>query len=88
MSDVFVTPPAPRSVRPLAPSGRGWRIFSIIMSVALVMSVVVNLVLFLFVVVLGAGLGSDIEIEAEGPQAAEALAAIEAMVAAKFDEGE
>ena len=37
---------------------------------------------------LGAGLGSDIELEAEGPQAAEALASIEAMVAAKFDEGE
>jgi phosphocarrier protein len=37
---------------------------------------------------LGAGLGSDIEVEAEGPHAAEALGAIEALIAAKFDEGE
>ncbi|MBS0385035.1 MAG: HPr family phosphocarrier protein [Proteobacteria bacterium] len=37
---------------------------------------------------LGAGRGADIEVEAEGPQAAEALDAIEALVAAKFDEGE
>jgi phosphocarrier protein HPr len=37
---------------------------------------------------LGAGAGSEIEVEAEGPLAREALDAIEAMVAAKFDEGE
>jgi phosphocarrier protein len=37
---------------------------------------------------LGAGIGSEIEVEAEGPLAREALDAIEAMVAAKFDEGE
>ena len=37
---------------------------------------------------LGAGIGSEIEVEAEGPLALEALDAIEAMVAAKFDEGE
>jgi phosphocarrier protein len=37
---------------------------------------------------LGAGIGSDIEVEAEGPDAERALDAIEAMVAAKFDEGE
>ncbi len=37
---------------------------------------------------LGAGIGSEIEVDAEGPQALEALDAIEAMVAAKFDEGE
>jgi phosphocarrier protein len=37
---------------------------------------------------LGAGLGSDIEVEAEGPDAERALDAIEALIAAKFDEGE
>jgi phosphocarrier protein len=37
---------------------------------------------------LGAGRGADIEVEAEGPRAVEALDAIEALVAAKFDEGE
>jgi len=37
---------------------------------------------------LGAGIGSEIEVEAEGPLALEALDAVEAMVAAKFDEGE
>ena len=37
---------------------------------------------------LGAGIGSEIEVEAEGPNAAEALDAIEALVAAKFHEGE
>jgi phosphocarrier protein HPr len=37
---------------------------------------------------LGAGLGSDIEIEADGPDAEKALDAIEALVVAKFDEGE
>jgi phosphocarrier protein len=37
---------------------------------------------------LGAGIGSDIEVEAEGPDAARALDAIEALIAAKFDEGE
>ena len=37
---------------------------------------------------LGAGLGQDIEIEARGPQAEQALDAVEALVAAKFHEGE
>ena len=37
---------------------------------------------------LGAGLGSDIEVEANGPNAAAALDAIEALLAAKFHEGE
>ena len=37
---------------------------------------------------LGAGIGSEVEIEAEGPQAEEALAKIEALFANKFDEGE
>ncbi|MGE3142006.1 MAG: HPr family phosphocarrier protein [Hyphomonadaceae bacterium] len=37
---------------------------------------------------LGAGLGSEIEIEADGPDEAEAVAAIAALVSAKFDEGE
>jgi phosphocarrier protein len=37
---------------------------------------------------LGAGIGSDIEVEAEGPDAEKALDAIEALVVAKFDEGE
>jgi phosphocarrier protein len=37
---------------------------------------------------LGAGLGSEIEVSAEGPQAEAALAAIEALVADKFHEGE
>jgi phosphocarrier protein len=37
---------------------------------------------------LGAGIGSDIEVVADGPQAAEALDAIERLVADKFGEGE
>ena len=37
---------------------------------------------------LGAGIGSEIEVEADGPAAAEALDAIEALLAAKFHEGE
>jgi len=37
---------------------------------------------------LGAGLGSEIEVSADGPEAGAALDAIEALVAAKFDEGE
>ncbi|MES1198394.1 MAG: HPr family phosphocarrier protein [Pseudomonadota bacterium] len=37
---------------------------------------------------LGAGQGNEIEVEADGPLAAEALDAIAALVAAKFDEGE
>jgi len=37
---------------------------------------------------LGAGIGSDIEVEAQGPQAGEALEAIAALVADKFGEGE
>jgi phosphocarrier protein HPr len=37
---------------------------------------------------LGAGIGSEIEVDADGPQAAQALDAIEALIAAKFDEGE
>lgn len=35
---------------------------------------------------LGAGVGQEIEVEARGPQAEEALAAVEALVAAKFHE--
>jgi phosphocarrier protein len=37
---------------------------------------------------LGAGIGQEIEIEARGPQAEEALAAVEALVIAKFHEEE
>lgn len=37
---------------------------------------------------LGAGFGSEIEIEADGPDAQEALDAIEALIVAKFHEGE
>jgi phosphocarrier protein len=37
---------------------------------------------------LGAAIGSDIEVEADGPDAEKALDAIEALVVAKFDEGE
>jgi phosphocarrier protein HPr len=37
---------------------------------------------------LGAGIGSTIEVEAEGPDADDAVAAIAALVANKFDEGE
>jgi phosphocarrier protein HPr len=37
---------------------------------------------------LGAGVGSDVEVEAEGPDAQAALDAIEALVTAKFHEGE
>ncbi|HWA01605.1 MAG TPA: HPr family phosphocarrier protein [Caulobacterales bacterium] len=37
---------------------------------------------------LGAGCGSEIEVETDGPLEAEALDAIEALVAAKFHEGE
>ncbi len=37
---------------------------------------------------LGAGLGSDIEVEARGPEAEAALAAVEALIAAKFYEEE
>jgi phosphocarrier protein HPr len=35
---------------------------------------------------LGAGVGQEIEVEARGPQADEALDAVEALVAAKFHE--
>lgn len=37
---------------------------------------------------LGAGIGSEIEVFAEGPQAGEAMDAIERLVADKFGEGE
>jgi len=37
---------------------------------------------------LGAGAGSDIEVTADGPDAAQALDALEALVAAGFNEGE
>jgi phosphocarrier protein len=37
---------------------------------------------------LGAGIGSEILVEAEGPDAARALDALEALVADKFGEGE
>lgn len=39
-------------------------------------------------ITLGAGIGQDIEVEARGPQAEEALNAVEALVVAKFHEGE
>lgn len=37
---------------------------------------------------LGAGIGTDVEVEAEGPEAEAALNAVEALIAAKFHEGE
>jgi phosphotransferase system HPr (HPr) family protein len=37
---------------------------------------------------LGAGIGDEVEIEARGPQAEEAMAAVEALINAKFHEGE
>lgn len=37
---------------------------------------------------LGAGVGSEVELEADGPLAAEALDQIEALIRAKFHEGE
>jgi phosphocarrier protein len=37
---------------------------------------------------LGAGCGTSIEVEADGPQAGEALDAIERLIADKFGEGE
>lgn len=37
---------------------------------------------------LGAGVGSHVEVEAEGPEAEAALNAVEALIAAKFHEGE
>jgi phosphocarrier protein len=37
---------------------------------------------------LGAGIGDEVEIEARGPQAEEAMAAVEALIAAKFHEDE
>ena len=37
---------------------------------------------------LGAGIGDEVEIEVRGPQAEEAMAAVEALIAAKFHEGE
>lgn len=37
---------------------------------------------------LAAGPGSEIEIEAEGPEAPQALDALEALIAARFDEDE
>lgn len=37
---------------------------------------------------LGAGIGCDVELEADGPQAEAALDAIEALIRAKFHEGE
>ena len=37
---------------------------------------------------LGAGIGTEVELEAEGPDAARALDAIEALIVAKFHENE
>ena len=37
---------------------------------------------------LGAAVGQNVEIEARGPQAEEAMAAVEALFASKFDEDE
>jgi phosphocarrier protein len=37
---------------------------------------------------LGAGFGDEVEIEVRGPQAEEAMTAVEALIVSKFDEGE
>ena len=37
---------------------------------------------------LGAGIGDEVEIEVRGPQAEEAMAAVEGLINAKFHEGE
>ncbi len=37
---------------------------------------------------LGAGIGQDVEVETRGPQAEEAMAAVEALFAARFHEDE
>jgi phosphocarrier protein len=37
---------------------------------------------------LGVGVGQDIEVEVRGPEAESAMAAVEALVAAKFHEGD
>lgn len=37
---------------------------------------------------LGAGIGSEVEVEADGPDAARALDDVEALISAKFHEGE
>ncbi len=37
---------------------------------------------------LGAGIGDEVEIEVRGPQAEEAMAAVEALIVAKFHEEE
>ncbi|MGH6949760.1 MAG: HPr family phosphocarrier protein [Vitreimonas sp.] len=37
---------------------------------------------------LGAGIGTEVELDADGPQAEQALDAIEALIRAKFHEGE
>ena len=37
---------------------------------------------------LGAGIGTEVELDAEGPEADKALDAIEALIRAKFHEGE
>ena len=37
---------------------------------------------------LGAGIGSEVELEADGPAAQEALDVLEALIVAKFHEGE
>jgi phosphocarrier protein HPr len=37
---------------------------------------------------LGAGIGDEVEIEVRGPHAEEAMAAVEALIVSKFDEGE
>ncbi|WP_395646801.1 HPr family phosphocarrier protein [Terricaulis sp.] len=40
------------------------------------------------VMMLGAGVGSEVELEADGPQAETALDELEALIRAKFNEGE
>ena len=40
------------------------------------------------VMMLGAGVGSEVELEAEGPEAEAALDELEALIRAKFNEGE
>lgn len=40
------------------------------------------------VMMLGAGIGSEVELEADGPEAGAALDELEALIRAKFNEGE
>lgn len=48
----------------------------------------VNALSIMGLLMLGAGIGCDIEIEAEGPDADQAIEALVELVARRFDEGE